>query len=155
LIDGTIADNVRLGFPKEVISDERVTDALKTAQLEDFVNSLPAGIETSVGEGGSRLSGGQKQRIGIARGLVTKPRLIFMDEATSALESKTEEKISDTLAAFDDSITVILIAHRITTIQHVDKVIYMQDGNVSAFGSVEQVREMIPSFDDAMSKLAT
>ena len=155
LIDGTIADNVRLGFPKEVISDERVTDALKTAQLEDFINSLPEGIETSVGEGGSRLSGGQRQRIGIARGLVTKPQLIFMDEATSSLESKTEEKISDTLAGFDNSITVILIAHRITTIQHADKIIYMENGNISAFGSVEQVREKIPAFDDAMSKLAT
>ena len=154
LIDGTIADNIRLGFPSEVISDLRVIEAIKTVQLEEFVNALPMGIETLVGEGGSRLSGGQRQRVGIARALVTKPRLIFMDEATSALESKTEEKISDTLASLDKSITVILIAHRITTIQHANKVIYIENGKILAFGSISKVREMVPAFDDAMSKLA-
>ena len=154
LIDGTIADNIRLGFPAQVISDSRVIEAIKTVQLEEFVNGLPMGIDTRVGEGGSRLSGGQRQRVGIARALVTKPRLIFMDEATSALESKTEEKISDTLASLDKSITVILIAHRITTIQHANKVIYIEKGEILAFGSIAKVREMVPAFDDAMSKLA-
>lgn len=154
LIDGTIADNIRLGFPKEIISDSRVIEAIRTAQLDEFVKDLPLGIETFVGEGGSRLSGGQKQRVGIARALVTKPMLIFMDEATSALESKTEEKISDTLASLDKSISVILIAHRITTIQHADKIIYMENGKIIAFGSVEKVRELVPAFNEAMSKLA-
>jgi ATP-binding cassette subfamily C protein len=154
LIDGTIADNIRLGFPKEIISDSRVIEAIRTAQLDEYVKDLPLGIETFVGEGGSRLSGGQKQRVGIARALATKPMLIFMDEATSALESKTEEKISDTLASLDKSITVILIAHRITTIQHADKIIYMENGKIIAFGSVEKVRELVPAFNEAMSKLA-
>ncbi len=153
LIDGTIADNIRLGFPKEIVSDSRILEAIKTAQLEDFVNDLPSGIETLVGEGGSRLSGGQKQRVGIARALVTKPMLIFMDEATSALESKTEQKISDTLASLDKSISVILIAHRITTIQYADKIIYMENGQIIASGSVEKVREVVPAFNEAMSKL--
>ncbi len=154
LIDGTIADNIRLGFPREVIPDSRVIEAIETAQLEEFVSNLPAGIQTFVGEGGSRLSGGQKQRLGIARAIVTKPMLIFMDEATSALESKTEEKISETLANLDKSISVILIAHRITTIQHADKIIYMENGKIIASGSVGKVREMVPAFNDAMSKLA-
>lgn len=153
LIDGTIADNVRLGFPPEVINDARVIEALNAAQLGEFVESLPMGIQTSVGEAGFRLSGGQKQRIGIARALVTRPKLIFMDEATSALDSKTEEKISETLSTLDDSISLILIAHRITTIQHVDKILYIESGRIMAFGNISEVRRQIIEFDDAMSKL--
>lgn len=153
LIEGSIADNVRLGFPPEIITDARVIEALAAAQLGDFVDSLPLGIQTSVGEAGSRLSGGQKQRIGIARALVTKPKLIFMDEATSALESKTEEKISETLSSLDESISLILIAHRITTIQHADKIIYIESGRIRAFGNISEVRKEVPEFNDAMSKL--
>lgn len=153
LIEGSIADNVRLGFPSEIITDARVIEALAAAQLGEFVDSLPLGIQTSVGEAGSRLSGGQKQRIGIARALVTKPKLIFMDEATSALESKTEEKISETLSSLDESISLILIAHRITTIQHADKIIYIESGRIRAFGNISEVRKQVPEFNDAMSKL--
>lgn len=153
LIEGSIADNVRLGFPSEIITDARVIEALAAAQLGEFVDSLPLGIQTSVGEAGSRLSGGQKQRIGIARALVTKPKLIFMDEATSALESKTEEKISETLSSLDESISLILIAHRITTIQHADKIIYIESGRIRAFGNILEVRKQVPEFNDAMSKL--
>jgi ABC-type bacteriocin/lantibiotic exporter with double-glycine peptidase domain len=130
-----------------------VLDALESAQLGDFIESLPLGIQTSVGEAGSRLSGGQKQRIGIARALVTKPKLIFMDEATSSLESKTEEKISETLSSLDESISIILIAHRITTIQHADKIIYLEDGRIRAFGNISEVRQLVPEFNEAMSKL--
>jgi ABC-type multidrug transport system fused ATPase/permease subunit len=153
LIEGSIADNVRLGFPPEIISDALVLDALESAQLGDFIESLPLGIQTSVGEAGSRLSGGQKQRIGIARALVTKPKLIFMDEATSSLESKTEEKISETLSSLDESISIILIAHRITTIQHADKIIYLENGRIRAFGNISEVRQLVPEFNEAMSKL--
>ena len=153
LIEGSIADNVRLGFPSEIITDARVIEALAAAQLGEFVDSLPLGIQTSVGEAGSRLSGGQKQRIGIARALVTKPKLIFMDEATSALESKTEEKISETLSSLDESISLILIAHRITTIQHADKIIYIESGRIRAFGNISEVRKQVPEFNDAMGKL--
>lgn len=153
LIEGSIADNVRLGFPPEIISDALVLDALESAQLGDFIESLPLGIHTSVGEAGSRLSGGQKQRIGIARALVTKPKLIFMDEATSSLESKTEEKISETLSSLDESISLILIAHRITTIRHADKIIYLENGRIRAFGNISEVRQLVPEFNEAMSKL--
>jgi ABC-type multidrug transport system fused ATPase/permease subunit len=155
LVDGTIADNVRLGFPQSIISDERVIAALKTAQLGEFIETLPLGIQTNVSEGGSRLSGGQKQRIGIARALVTNPKLIFMDEATSALESKTEEKISEMLSSLSDEISIILIAHRITTIQHADKILYITDGKIKAFGTIEQVRNIVPEFNVAMSKLVS
>ena len=153
LIEGSIADNVRLGFPPEIITDARVIEALAAAQLGEFIESLPMGIQTSVGEAGSRLSGGQKQRIGIARALVTKPKLIFMDEATSALESKTEEKISETLSSLDESISLILIAHRITTIQYADKIIYIESGRIRAFGNILEVRKQVPEFNDAMGKL--
>lgn len=153
LIDGTVSENIRLGFPKEVISDVQVERAVQAAELSDFVNSLPEGLNTLIGENGSRLSGGQKQRIGIARALVTNPKLIFMDEATSALDNETEEKISETISKLGNTITVVLIAHRITTIQHASKILYLDKGRIQAFGDIETVRSEISAFDAMMRKI--
>jgi ABC-type bacteriocin/lantibiotic exporter with double-glycine peptidase domain len=138
-----------------VIPDDRLLHAIESAELSDFVNSLPEGINTPIGENGSRLSGGQKQRIGIARALVTNPKLVFMDEATSALDNETEEKISETISNLGDAITVILIAHRVTTIQHADRILYLEEGKVKSFGKFEQVRKEVESFESMMSKIKT
>lgn len=151
LVDGTIAENIRLGFPREVISDDQIRVAIESAQLSDFVNSLPNGLDTTIGENGSRLSGGQKQRIGIARALVTNPKLVFMDEATSALDSETEERISNTITSLGPSITVVFIAHRVTTIKHANKVMYLEKGSQKAFDTLENVKSIVPSFKDMMS----
>lgn len=153
LTEGTIAENIRLGFSTDVIPDDRLRQALKSAELLDFVNSLPEGIHTPIGENGSRLSGGQKQRIGIARALVTNPKLIFMDEATSALDHETEEKISQTISKLGDSVSVILIAHRVTTIQHADKILYLEAGRVRSFGNINHVRKEVKSFESMMNSV--
>jgi ABC-type multidrug transport system fused ATPase/permease subunit len=153
LVEGTIAENIRLGFPQEIISEAQVVRAGKAAHLMDFVNSLPEGLETNIGENGSRLSGGQKQRIGIARALITNPKLIFMDEATSALDNETEEKISQTIANLGSSITVILIAHRVTTIQHANKILYLESGSIKSFGTLTEVRKEVNTFDNTMNKI--
>ena len=108
---------------------------------------MPEGLDSAVGERGNRISGGQRQRLGIARALVTNPRLIILDEATSSLDSKTESSISETLATLHGKVTVILVAHRLSTIKSMDKVIYLDKGRLIASGSIEEVRLKVPDFD--------
>ena len=151
LIDGTIAENVRLGFPESVISDDQIWKSIRKANLLDFVAELPNGIETQIGENGSKISGGQRQRLGIARALVTEPKMIFMDEATSALDSESELAISKTMRELGDEVTVIFIAHRVTTIQHAEKVIYLNAGTVERHDTLENVKRNIPKFAKQMN----
>jgi len=113
IFNGTIAENVALGFELEEIKPELIWDALRIAQLDEFVKSLPLGIDSSIGEKGSNLSGGQRQRLGIARALYTKPRLLVLDEATSALDGEVEESITGALTNLRGSVTIVLIAHRL------------------------------------------
>jgi len=152
-IDGTIAENIRLGFPKDVIPDEIVINSLRQSELLDFVMGLPEGLNTTIGENGFRLSGGQRQRLGIARALATQPKLIFMDEATSALDTDTEYRLSNTLTGLDESVTLVLIAHRVSTIQHVNKVLYLDEGRMLAFDSLDNVKNKISKFNQIMSTL--
>jgi ABC-type multidrug transport system fused ATPase/permease subunit len=147
IIDGTIKENVCLGFPTENIPDGLVRDALKDAQLLEFVASLTNGMESRVGERGSQISGGQRQRLGIARALLTKPKLLILDEATSALDAETESNISEVLAKLQNKVTVVMIAHRLTTVRKSNRVIYMEDGKIIAEGSFNEVRSKVPNFD--------
>jgi ABC-type multidrug transport system fused ATPase/permease subunit len=147
IFEGTIRENISVGYPISDATDERVNDALETAQLLEFVHSLPDGAETFVGDRGSQLSGGQRQRLGIARALFTKPKLVVLDEATSALDGKTEHEFTQALDALSEKTTVILIAHRLSSIMHSDKLIYLEDGKLLAEGSFESVRQAIPNFD--------
>jgi ABC-type multidrug transport system fused ATPase/permease subunit len=147
IIDGTIRDNVSLGFPRDVASDELVLAALEIAALSKFVETLPEGLETPVGQGGSRISGGQRQRLGIARALFTKPKLLVLDEATSALDGETEAAITDAILKLKGKTTVVLIAHRLSTVRNADIVVYMADGKIGSVGSFEQVRTDVPDFD--------
>jgi ABC-type multidrug transport system fused ATPase/permease subunit len=145
--NGSIRENVALGYPNEVAADDLVNDAIKIASLFDFVASLPEGLDTNLGERGAKISGGQRQRIGIARALFTKPKLLVLDEATSALDGGTEESISTDIQNLKGSTTVVLIAHRLSTVRDADLVLYMDKGEIVARGTFEEVRSAVPDFD--------
>jgi ABC-type multidrug transport system fused ATPase/permease subunit len=147
IIDGSIRENVAMGFPLDVATDERVNRAIQIAGLTDFVNSLPRGLDTQVGENGAKISGGQRQRLGIARAMFTEPKLLVLDEATSALDGETESKIAESILGLKGKVTVIMIAHRLSTVRDADQVIYMSNGLVLAVGTFEEVRSRIPDFD--------
>jgi ABC-type bacteriocin/lantibiotic exporter with double-glycine peptidase domain len=121
--------------------------AIEDAALGEFVKSLPNGLDAQVGESGAKLSGGQRQRLGIARALYTNPKLLVLDEATSALDGETELLVTDSIQKLKGRVTVVLIAHRLSTVRNADLVIYMQTGQVQAAGSFEEVRKQIPNFD--------
>jgi ABC-type multidrug transport system fused ATPase/permease subunit len=147
IINGSIRENVALGYPIEKATDKLVHDALQIASLEDFVLSLPDALETNLGERGARLSGGQRQRIGIARALFTKPKLLVLDEATSSLDSMTEESISNDIKSLKGNTTVIIIAHRLSTVKDADRVVYIEQGRILAVGTFDEVRSLVPDFD--------
>jgi ABC-type multidrug transport system fused ATPase/permease subunit len=147
IASGSIRENVALGYPLDIATDELVLNALKVAGLDTFVQSLKDGIDTVVGERGTKISGGQRQRLGIARAMFTKPALLVLDEATSALDGETELQVSDAIRNLRGSTTVILIAHRLSTVRDADKVVYMADGRIVAAGTFEEVRSQVPDFD--------
>jgi ATP-binding cassette, subfamily B, bacterial PglK len=144
---GTIRENIALGYPIEEASDELVLGALKVAHLDGFVSDLPDGIDTQVGERGARISGGQRQRLGIARAMFTRPHLLVLDEATSSLDGETEANISDAIHALRGSTTVVIIAHRLSTVRNADRVVYLSNGKVLATGTFDEVRKAVPDFD--------
>ena len=150
---GTIRENVALGYPLESVTSEAVLNALKVANLEDFVNSLPDGIETVVGERGARLSGGQRQRLGIARAMFTRPYLLVLDEATSSLDGETEAGISKSIQALHGATTVVVIAHRLSTVKNADLVVYLSEGEIIAKGRFEEVKNKIVDFDNRAKML--
>ena len=147
IANGSIRENIALGYPSEAATDELVMSALKIACLDGFVSELPNGVDTQVGERGAKMSGGQRQRLGIARAMFTKPHLLVLDEATSSLDGETEAIISAAIHALRGSTTVVMIAHRLSTVRHADIVVYMSKGKIIATGTFEKVRKMVPDFD--------
>jgi ABC-type multidrug transport system fused ATPase/permease subunit len=147
LSDGTIKSNVALGLPEGLVSDDDVWNALYRAHLKETVEALPDGLASLVGEGGVRLSGGQRQRLGIARALLTMPRLLVLDEATSALDAETEEAITQMLSSLRGEVTTVIVAHRLSTVRSVDQVVYLEDGEVRATGSFDEVRAAVPALE--------
>lgn len=147
ITNGTIRENVGMGYPPKNIDDDLIWDALKIAQLDQHVRELPQGLDTILGDRGSGLSGGQKQRLGIARALFTKPRLLVLDEATSALDGDTEASVSDAIQQLKGGVTVVLIAHRLSTVREADLLVYIKNGNLVASGSFQEVRDLVPDFD--------
>lgn len=131
MLDDTIRRNVSFGEKDEDISDEAVWRALEDASLADFVRSLPKGLDTEIGERGVRLSGGQRQRIGIARALYRNPEILVFDEATSALDNATEAEIMESVRHLQGQKTMIIIAHRLTTIEHCDHVYRVENGGIA------------------------
>lgn len=144
---GTIRENITLGYPPEAGTDELVMSALKVAHLDQFVANLPQGVDTQVGERGAKISGGQRQRLGIARAMFTRPHLLVLDEATSSLDGETEASISEAIHALRGSTTVVMIAHRLSTVRNADIVVYLSQGKVMATGTFEEVRRAVPDFD--------
>ncbi|HIW49512.1 MAG TPA: ABC transporter ATP-binding protein/permease [Candidatus Blautia intestinavium] len=128
LSDDTIRNNIAFGIPEDRIDEEAVQNALHKAQLFDFVDSLPNGLDTVVGDRGVRLSGGQRQRIGIARALYHDPEILILDEATSALDNETETSVMEAIDSLKGLKTMIIIAHRLTTIRNVDVIYEVADG---------------------------
>jgi len=137
LFDTTLRENIHYGRPEA--SDAELRDAARAAHVDEFVDSLPEGWETPVGEFGLLLSGGQRQRITIARALLRRPALLVFDEATSALDAKTEGVIQDTLAELRGRSTVLVIAHRLSTVRLADRIVVLEDGRISQNGTHEEL----------------
>lgn len=146
LIDDTIARNIALGIPDEEIDYNRISKALQIAQLSEYVQALPSGLQTVVGERGLRMSGGQRQRVGIARALYHDPEIIIMDEATSSLDNRTESLIMETLERLKRDRTFIMIAHRLTTIQQCDTLYFLENGRITGCGSYDELIDQHKSF---------
>ena len=130
LLDDTIENNIAFAVPEGEVDEERLENAIRDAQLCDYINSLPEGVKTVVGEGGVKLSGGQRQRIGIARALYTNPEVLILDEATSALDYETEQAVMDAIDNLGGKKTIVIIAHRLTTIRNCDYVYEVKDQKV-------------------------
>lgn len=148
IFSGSVRQNIGLGFSDVEIDDDLVFDSLRKAKILEFFKQQPNGLLTQVGERGVNLSGGQKQRIGIARALYLKPKLLILDEATSSLDANTEYDISRAIEELRDACTVIIIAHRLSTVKFADKVIYLEAGRIVASGSFDDVRKQVPNFDE-------
>lgn len=149
ITNGTIASNVAMGYELSGIDEKKIWDALELAQLKEFVLALPEGIHTNVGDRGKKISGGQRQRLGIARALFTNPKLLIMDEATSSLDGTTEAGITESIYKLRGRVTVITIAHRLSTVRNCDEVVYLEQGKILANGTFSEVRKKVPNFDKA------
>jgi ATP-binding cassette subfamily B protein len=137
LFSGTIRENIAFGSNN--VSMEEIVEAAQKSRAHDFINKLPLRYETLVGERGSNLSGGQKQRIAIARAILKKPDILILDEATSNLDTATEQAIHQTIDYVSQGITTIIIAHRLSTILSCDKIIVLQDGEIAEIGSHQEL----------------
>jgi len=146
LADTSIAGNIALGVPVADIDVGRVREAARQAQIADFVESRPEGYDAVVGERGIRLSGGQRQRIGIARALYKRANVLIFDEATSALDNATEQLVMNAIEALDRDLTIVLIAHRLSTVRHCDSIVELANGRVEAQGTYDQLLASSPSF---------
>jgi ABC-type multidrug transport system fused ATPase/permease subunit len=128
ITSSTLRDNISLGYPTSLATDEHINSCIKLSQLEEFVNGLDHGINTHVGEAGSKLSGGERQRLGIARSLFTNPSLLVLDEATSSLDSETESEFVEALQQLVGKVTLVVIAHRLSTIESATVIYQMKQG---------------------------
>ena len=147
LINGSIRENLVLGYPMSSISQSRLDEVLESASLRGFISSLTDGIDTPTGDRGTALSGGQKQRLGIARALLTNPKLLILDEATSSLDGTTEDDIYQTIAKLHKQVTVVVVAHRLSSIREADQIVYLAEGEIKAIGDFETIRKTVPEFD--------
>jgi len=147
IFNGTIRENICSGYEISQISDETIWRALRVAQLEKLVLSLEKKLDTYIGDQGNKLSGGERQRLGIARAIITQPKLLVMDEGTSSLDSQTELDITNAIAELKKDTTIVLIAHRLSSTRSMDKIIYLDSGKIVSTGTFSEVRESVPDFD--------
>ena len=139
LTDDTLRRTVAFGLGDENIDEQAVVNAIRLAQLEEFVASLPEKLSTVVGERGVRLSGGQRQRIGIARALYHNPSVLVLDEATSSLDTPTEHGVMQAVQALQGSKTVIIVAHRLSTVEYCDRLYRIEDSRMTEHGTFDEV----------------
>ena len=139
LLSKSIAQNIAFGVPENEIDLERIWKSLEVVQLTEFVLNLPNQLNTLIGEAGIKLSGGQKQRIGLSRAVYLEAKILFLDEATSALDAITERQISSAIQEIAKNSTVVVIAHRLSTVKSVDRVLYLEKGKPGVFGTFDEV----------------
>jgi ABC-type multidrug transport system fused ATPase/permease subunit len=152
LADASVASNIAFGVPADQIDHEAVMRASRAAQLDDFVlEQLPQGYETPVGERGVRLSGGQRQRIGIARALYRDPQVLVLDEGTSALDGVTESAVMDAVEGLAHRKTIVLVAHRLSTVRMCDQIVLMDEGRISAIGKYTELLESNDAFQEMVT----
>lgn len=147
LFDGSIFENIALFQDSLPATKSKVWSCLEKAQLISYVESLPNGLATEIGERGIKLSGGQKQRIALARALFTDPELIILDEATSALDVQTEDLVRIAIENLGKNVSIVVIAHRLSTIKNFDRIVYLHSGKILADGNFEKVRKIVPQFE--------
>jgi ABC-type multidrug transport system fused ATPase/permease subunit len=153
LTDASLSENIALGVPLKDINQARVVEAAQIAQIDQFITSdLPEGYDTKIGERGVRLSGGQRQRIGIARALYQNADLIVFDEATSALDNLTEREVMSAIDALPDDKTVVMIAHRLSTVKQCDRIIVMDAGAIVGIGTWDNLLETNAAFQNIAQK---
>ncbi len=146
LSDTTWTENIAFGIDPDAIDMDRVREAARQAQIADFIESDPRGYGARIGERGIRLSGGQRQRIGIARALYKQASVFVFDEATSALDNTTEQSVMDSIDALDRELTILIVAHRLTTVQRCDTIVELEEGRVVARGTYDELLESSPTF---------
>ena len=147
LVDGSVRRNIAFGLPDGLVSDDLIWEALELARLDHFFRTERNGLETHIGDHGIALSGGQRQRLGIARALLTKPKMLFLDEATSALDPETEKSVNESIQELRGTTTLIVIAHRLATVRQCQQVAYLESGKLRASGSFTDIRQKVPAFD--------
>jgi len=146
LLDGSIRENLTFGLRKN-FSDQELFNTLELVSLNDFVKKLPKGLDELVGERGTLLSGGQRQRMNLARAVITNPEILILDEATSALDVETENQIITAIDSIRESRTIIVIAHRLSTVLNADKIFFIKEGQILGSGKFDALRRALPDFD--------
>lgn len=147
LSDGPLRENIAYGVDVEDVDEAWLAEVIERARLGEVVAALPQGLDSLVGEAGDRLSGGQRQRIGIARALYARPTMLILDEATSALDNETERQLTETIAGLAGSVTIVIVAHRLSTVRHCDQLAFLEDGRVAALGTFDEVRSRNETFE--------
>src|SRR5262249_34879190 len=153
--DDTIRANIAFGIDADDIDETAIADASRLSQLDALIDSLPDGLDTMIGEHGARISGGQRQRLGLATALYPRPGALELDRATSALDTATEARIIETIESLHGSLTIVTVAHRLSTLKHCDRIYFLSDGRVAAVGTFDELRATIPEFANlvALSQL--
>ena len=153
IFNTSVRENIALGSSLKNCSDDEIWSALDSAELSNFIRQLPGRLDYEISDMGLNLSGGQIQRIGIARALLTNPKLLVLDEATSSLDGETEAAIARSIDKLSGNVTVIIVAHRLSTIRNVNRVIYLDQGQILSDGSIALVRHEVPAFDAQCRKV--
>ena len=146
IADNTIKSNIAFGIPDNEIEEDKVWSALALVQLKEFVQNQPDGLNTAIGEHGTLLSGGQRPRIGNARAIYHEPKILIMDEATAALDNETEQAFMDGIEELRDQKTILLIAHRLSTVKNCDIIFFLKNGQLIAQGKFDELMEENPDF---------